>query len=34
MKYKVWNQGSEVVQGTKLVSFRGEEFEFIGCMHP
>lgn len=34
MKYEVWNQGSEVVPGTKLVSFRDEEFEFVACAHP
>mgnify|MGYP003429253879 CR=1 FL=1 len=34
MKYKVWNQDSEVVQGTKLISYIGDEFIFLDCKHP
>jgi hypothetical protein len=34
MKHKVWKQGSEVVPGTKLMSFTNEEWEFVGCYHP
>jgi hypothetical protein len=35
MKFKVYTlAGDEIKPGDRITSFRGEEFEFVDCIHP